>query len=466
MLDLLIRGGEVVGPRASLRADVGVSNGRIVALAAPGTLSEAHRIIDADGLWVLPGAVDPHTHIYIQGPFYRTQDFRTSSIAAAHGGTTCFIDFAWPAEGESLGEGLARRRSEADGQVAIDYSLHCVIPRAAPRYLDEVAAIVASGVPSFKAFMTESVLGEPLDDGYLYAILQAIGRSGGILNVHAENGAIIDHCTRALLAQGKTGVEHIPASRPKVSETEAVSRALELAQATGCAVYFHHLSVGKGVGLLGAARAAGQIAYGETCPHYLLFTEEMYAADWTRAIQFVRFPPIRGREDQDALWRALADGGISCIGSDEVSAQLAAKIERSRGKPFNQLPGGMAQIETRVPITLSEGRKRGLSIHRLVELLATGPAQIFGLYPRKGVIAPGADADLVLYDPAVERTVSVAGLHQGTDYTVFEGLATTGWPLMTIAGGRVIVEDGQYCGAPGAGRFLRRPIGTAGRASY
>ncbi|MBI2934192.1 MAG: amidohydrolase family protein [Chloroflexi bacterium] len=272
---------------------------------------------------------------------------------------------------------------------------------------------------------------------------------------HAENEALVSYHTNRLLQEGKTGVEYFSQSRPNVSEAEPVRSMIYLSQwaPPSAALYFFHLSSREALAQVRKARARGMPVYGETCPHYLAFNDEAYRGE--RAIQFIRFPPIRSAADQQALWQGVIDGSLDCIGTDHVTALLSVKREKSRGKPFTEMPGGMAHVENRLAYMYSEGCASGrIPLNRLVGLVAANPAKIFGLYPRKGAIAPGSDADIVLIDPRLKKTVTNADLHMGVDYTIYEGMTFTGAPVMTIARGKVIVEKGSFLGSLKDGEFL------------
>lgn len=462
VFDLIITGGQVVSSTSTMREDVAVRGEKIAALLEPGLfLQQASTVIDASGLLVLPGAIDPHTHIYQKSKDYCSQDFEVSTISAAHGGTTTVIDFAFPASGEGMLEAIERRREDADGRVAIDYALHGAISHPSPSALEELPAVIEYGSPSFKGFTIASkhAQTEALDDGFLLAFLRRAKEYGGLLGLHAENGSLVNYTTAKLLSEGKTGVEYYGASRPNISEGEPVRRTINLAREAGAALYIFHLSSKEGMAAVEKARQDGLAVYAETCPHYLFFNDGVYSLPWEKAIQYLRTPPIRSEADRLALWEGAIRGSISCIGTDEVSMQLSYKIEKSRGKPFNELPGGLTQLEMRLPTLYTEGVGKGLiSVNRIVDLVSTGPARVFGLYPQKGTIAVGSDADIVLFDPNLRKRITNSDLHTGTDYTVYEGWDLTGYPVTTIARGKVIVDNGQFLGKAGDGKFVRRRI--------
>lgn len=457
MLDLLITGGMVASAESTSVLDVAVAGGKIQALAAPGTFgSQAQKIVDARRKYVMPGAIDPHTHLYSQFEGIPVPAPTIQSIAAAHGGTTTFIDFARINSREGVVGSLRKRLEDFEGKSAIDYTVHGILSDPAWELIPQLRDAFAIGIPSLKIDL-HARHGQPPDDGFVLASLTEIARIGGIMGFHAENQGLIDYYTRDLLAQNKTGVQFFPDSRPNIVEAEAVRRMIYLAERAGARGYFFHLSCREAVKEVAFAKARGLPIYAETCPHYLAFNDEEYRGE--RAIQFVRFPSIKSALDQEALWQGVIDGAIDSIGTDHVTALLSIKRSKSEGKPFTDIPGGMAQVETRLPFMFSEGVAKGrISINRLVALVATNPAKLFGLYPRKGAILPGSDADIVVLDPGQKKKITSGELHMGLDYTVFEGWTFAGTPSMTIAKGKVIIEDGKFLGSVGQGEFLRGSI--------
>lgn len=458
--DLLITGGEVVLPKLRARLDVAVQGGKVAALATTGKLGKtAKRIIDARGLYIFPGAIDPHTHIQMKMSGPPKPGFDISSVAAAYGGTTCLIDFAFVEEGDDIKEALDRRCAQADGNFAVDYSFHPRFTVTSLKQVGKVGAAVTYGAPSFGEIALDERHGAPADNAFLLALFQEMVRHKGIPGIHAENDSLIKYFTDNLLREGKHGLKYFPASRPNIVEEEAVKRTIYLAEKTGAALYFFHLSSWEALQAVTEARKKGMPVYAETCPHYLAFNDSAYSQEFEKAIQFIRFPPIRSAADQAALWRGVKDGTIDCIGTDHVAAFLSEKKALSEGKAFNEVPGGMGQVENRLNFMFSEGVAKGrISVQRLVEVVSTNVAKIFGLYPRKGTIAPGSDADMVLFDPKTNRKITTADLHMGMDYTIYEGWNFTGSVVMTLCRGKVIIEDGKYIGSLNDGKFIRRKI--------
>ena len=459
--DLLIRNGRVVDPASTLLMDLAIDKGKICALARPGQpLGDAARVIDAGGLYVFPGMIDPHVHVNSRVAGSMRGGFELTSLAAIHGGTTTFFDFTAPAQGRELLSSLDQQRKEADGAVFSDYCLHGGISPMEPKELWQIKEAITRGFPSFKSYMLTSRGRPEIEDGLLYALLAACAEHGGLMGIHAENGRLISYFSRRLLQEGKSGIRYFAASRPNICEAEAVERVIAMARETGAAIYFYHMSSSEGAEAVRRARREGLPVYAESCPHYLLFTDEVYATE--QGFLFNRVPPVRRRRDQEALWEALADGTFSCIGTDDVATTLALKKQPPTGPDFADLPGGMPQVETRLAVLHHEGVVKGrITLNRLVYLLSTGPARLFGLYPQKGAIAAGSDADLVLFDPNREKTITAGDLHGGADYTIFEGWKVKGWPVMTLLRGQIVVDNGKLANKTGRGQCCLRKIDPA-----
>jgi dihydropyrimidinase len=462
--DLLIRNGQVVDATSTISpqvTDVAITNGKISALGSPGQLSaQATRVIDASGLYVLPGMIDPHVHINERVAGSIRGGFQLTSQAAIHGGTTTFFDFTIPLQGPELLSALDRQQKEADGVVFSDFCIHAGIPPMNLEDLWQVEAAISRGFPSFKSFMLLSRGRPEIEDGLLFGLLSACRQHGGLMAVHAENGRLISYFSQKLLKEGKCGIPYFAASRPNICELEAVQRVITMARVTGAAVYVVHVSSAEATEAIRQARREGLPIYGETCPHYLLFTDEVYAGE--KGFLLNRVPPIRSQRDQDALWEAVADGTFSCIGTDDVATTLALKRQPPTGPDFTDLPGGMPQVETRLAVLYSEGVVKGrISLNRLVYLLSTGPARVFGLYPQKGAVAVGCDADLVLFDPNLEKTITASELHSGSDYTVYEGWKVKGWPVLTMLRGEVIIERATLVSSTAKGQCCLRKIDPA-----
>ena len=459
-VDLVVRSGRVVTAEGSRVGDVAVSGGRIVAVGdVGGATASAGEVIDAAGLLVLPGVVDVHTHTRVASDA-RPDRFFEDSIAAAIGGTTTFLAFNNPGTGSSpaaersLRTGLAEWTSVTEADSAIDRGLALAMSGRMPDPVAELAAIVDAGVSTAKAFM---VFDFRLDDVRLGAAMRAIGERGGMLQVHCEDPAIVDPAVSAALARGETLPRHHAATRPVSAEAVAVGRAIAMAAAADVPVHLVHLSSAAAVDAVRDARARGVRVHAETCPHYLTLTDERYEdPDPVGCARYIISPPLRRAADREALWVGLADGTLDLVASDHVPDRLdTEKAEAGRGVAFDRISNGTPGIETLLTVTWSEGVRRGLSPERLVERLSTAPARLFGI-ERKGEIAPGFDADLVLLDPAAAGRIRAHELHHTSDYTPFEGLPTTGAIRRVVLRGRTIVLDGRYVGTRGDGRFVAR----------
>lgn len=450
-MDTVIKGGTVVTAQGARRADVGIAGERIAAI---GPDLAAPQVIDAGGCYVVPGGIDAHVHLQMPvGPVVSSDDFFTGTVAAACGGTTTVIDFVEPAPGQRLGDALAARRAEADGRVAVDYGLHMTLADGRPQVLAQVSEVMAAGATTFKLYMAYE--GLRLDDAGMLAAYAALREHGGLPIVHAENHDAIAYLTQQHLSLGHTAPRFHPLTRPAYMEGEATGRAIALARVAGVPVYIVHVSCAEAVARIRQARQAGQPVLGDTCPQYVLLTEREYDRPGFEGAKFVVSPPLRTDSDQEALWAALADGTLAAVVTDHCPFNFRGQKELGR-QAFNRIPGGAPGVEARLALLHTYGVRAGrLSLSRWVEVCATAPARLFGL-PQKGEIRVGADADLVVFDPQRQLTLSRDVLHERVDYTPYEGLALTGYPVLTLLRGRVVCRDGAFVGQPGAGRYLVR----------
>ena len=446
--DLVIRGGTLVSAGDTGQADLGIKDGRI---ACVGQGLAGDETIEADGLLVLPGAVDPHVHFEMDtGTTSSSDDFRSGTIAAACGGTTSVIDFVEPLPEQTMLEGLADRRAIADSKVVIDYGLHMTLDRTDEKYLAQIPQAIKAGVTSFKVYTT---YGFRLTDEQMLAGFAAVGAAGGLPITHCENHDIIVRKQKELLDAGRSGPEAHPLSKPAASEGEAVERVLALAEVVGAPMYIVHISTERGAAAVARARSRGLRAFGETCPHYLLLTDDGYSLPDFEGAKYVCSPPIRKAGDNAALWLALAQDEVQTVGTDHCPFFFKGQKELGRER-FTEIPGGVPGIEERFPLLYTFGVGMGrLDLNRWVEVCSTNPARLFGLYPRKGSLLPGADADIVLFDPHKKVTLSTDILHENVDYTLYEGFELQGYPVMTIVNGSVLISDGQVVGE-NRGEFL------------
>ena len=462
MTDLLVRGGTVVAAAGPRRADIAVDGGRITAVETDlgGLADDAAEVVDATGLLVLPGAVDVHTHTRVASDVEPDRFFQ-DSVAAAFGGTTTFLAFNNPGTGasaaaeRSLLAGLREWRAATEHDSAIDYAVSLAISGRMDDPVAELPAMVDAGVPTAKAFM---VFDFRLDDVRLFEAMGVLGRRGGMLQVHCEDPVIVDAAIAAALHRGNTAARYHATSRPADAEAVATARAMAFARAADAPVHVVHLSSADALRHVREAKALGLRVSAETCPHYLALTDERYlASDDLEVAKVVISPPLRTAADRDALWAGLVSGDLDLVATDHVPDRVAVeKGDALRGVPFDRISNGAPGIETLLAIAYSEGVGRGrITVERLVDLLATTPARRFGLR-RKGSIEVGKDADLVLFDPAVHRTIRAEDLHHTSDYTPYEGLEVPGAVRSVFVRGRAVVRDGAFAGDRGYGRFIER----------
>ena len=454
---LLIANGTVVTATASVRADVLIEAGRVSRLLAPGELpGPVGRIVDATDRLVLPGGIDVHTHLDLPvGEFSSSDDFETGTIAAAFGGTTSIIDYATQAHGERLHDALDRWMSRAEGKAVIDFGFHMTVVGVTDAVERELDEMVALGVPSFKVFMAYAGRLQ-LDDGAIVRVLRRAGRNGALTCLHAENGAVIEVLVREARAAGRLAPKYHALTRPAALEAEATARGIALAAFAGAPLYVVHVSAGAAAAAIADARARGHQVHGETCPQYLCLPADAYDEPGFDGAKYVMSPPLRSAQDQARVWDALGSGALEVVATDHCPFLLHGQKDRGR-HDFSLIPNGVPGIETRLLLLHDAGVRTGrLTLHQFVDAVATRPARLFGLYPRKGTIAPGSDADLVVWDPAREVTLHADTLHMRVDYSPYEGRTVVGAPDVVIAGGEVIVEGGTFVGRRGAGRFLAR----------
>jgi len=445
MVEWVIRGGSVVSSRGVELSDVAIADGTIVAVGQDLDV-QADRTIDASGLLVLPGVIDVHTH-----PVY-LDDLRSLPVTAAYGGTTTVIHFAYAKPGEGLMDTIHRFREEAAAVSILDFALHGGLFDPANQS-HEIPLAMEAGVTSHKMFMTYAKLGWMTDDYQLMRTLDILGRVGGMGMVHAENGLATDYLQDKTNEAGDDPMEVFVATRPAILEAEAIHRAIAMAQVAGCPLYIPHMTARRGLEEVARARALGYRVYAETCPQYLTLTEDALR---TQGPLVKIGPPLRSEDDREALWEGLACGTLDTIASDH-----AAKAKR-RGDDFFEAPYGSPQAETMLALAYHGGVNAGrTSLSRLVQVMSENPARIFGLYPKKGVIQSGSDADLVLFDPSIETQITNESQHSNASYTAYEGMAVCGAPVLTMQRGEVLVEKGEIRAREGRGKFLKTSCGQA-----
>lgn len=447
--DLVIKNGTIVTAESTYQADVGIRDEIIAAIS---TGLSGDKEIDAGGKLVIPGAVDMHVHLQMPiGAFVSSDDFFSGTKAAAFGGTTAIVDFVEPHGDETMLDALADRRALADPRVVIDYGLHMTIGPAEIDKLDQLPGAYEAGCGSFKLYMA---YGLRLDDGQLLRAFEAIRDVNGLPVVHAENWDVICTLVARNLAAGRTSPHWHPRSRPAQFEGEAVGRVVELAAYVGTRAHIFHVTCAEAVQQIAQARRRSMPISGETCPQYLLLTQEVYDAPGVQGAWPVCSPPIRGQASQDALWRALASDQLQVVTTDHCPFTSAEK--RTGLGDYSKIPGGVPSIESRLSAVYTFGVLAGhLTANQWVAACCTTPAELSG-FARKGKILVGYDADLVVFDPDQRKVLSVETLHEKVDWTPYDGIETQGWPETTISRGQIIVDKGQFTGRQGQGRYVAR----------
>jgi dihydropyrimidinase len=458
MLDLAVTGGTVVTEQGTLDATVGVKDGRGAAIAAPGAITEdAAETIDATGMFVVPGGIDAHVHFNLKvTEAMNAQSAIDGSRAAAFGGTTTFMDFALQAGDQSAVEAVEGKRKELEAQRPhVDYALHVMLTGAVSfEVMEEIPDLVAGGVSSFKMFTTfsgASASGDLFsDDGRIWGVMEQAQRAGGIVMVHCEDDCVIDYNVRRLYREGRQDGRNIYLARPPLAEEAAIRRMILLARRSGSPLYVVHVSSGWGVDAIREARDARLPVYGEVLHNYLTFSSENYAAE--EGLLYHNYPPLKSPADRERLWEAIVGGDLDTVASDDFTIPKVAKLS---GPVVDNVPGGHNGIETRMDVVFSEGvSAKRVEIQRYAQVTATNPAKLFGIWPRKGTIAVGSDADLVLIDPAWRGALRLAELHSACDYSLWDGWRLDGRVRTTILRGAPIVRDGRWVGPEGAGQFV------------
>ena len=456
--DTIITNGRVVTATDTYASDVAISSGKIAAIGQNLPRENATRVVDATAKYVLPGGIDVHTHLDM--PFGGTtsaDDFETGTRAAAFGGTTTLIDFAIQYKGQTLRTAFDTWMQKASSKAVCDYAFHCIITELADAQLAEMNALVREGVTSFKLFMAYPGV-FMLDDASIFKALRTTAKNGGLVCMHAENGSAIDVIVQQALAEGKTAPKYHALTRPTTAEAEATARAIALAEMAGAPVYIVHLSCNDALEKVREARDRGLPVYAETCPQYLYLSIENFDVPDFEGAKYVFTPPLREKWHQEKLWNGLKRDHLQVVSTDHCPFCFKEQKELGRGD-FTKIPNGGPGIEHRMSLIYSGGVAQGrFSVNRFVELVSTTPAKLFGLYPRKGTIAVGSDADLVIFDPQRKHTISAKSHHMRVDYSMFEGIQVTGMPDVVLSRGRVVVEGDKFLGRAGAGEFVRRSL--------
>lgn len=468
MFDLLVKNGTVVSPTSSAPKDIAVSGEVITAIEEPGVLSEsdATRIVDGAGCLVIPGGVDPHVHykmafdpVVTEGPEY--------SAAAAWGGTTSVVDFVFHEPPSTVLDSIAAKKADFEGQMAVDYGLHVIMTKDfGYQDIEQLGDVIRGGIPTIKTMMT---YGYQSDDGQRFGMMEEVGKQGGMSVVHAEDDAIANWLTAKYVREGKLHGAYICETRGPVVEEAAVRRALFLAENTGSALYILHMAAGRAVKALGEYRDRGLPMYGETLSAYLSFTQDDLWDDTPvhvngktfigRGMLFNNYPPVKFTADRDALWQALQDGGLAAVGTDHSAISIEDRFEIMGSTLDTFVQAGQSAAEMRVPLLYHQGVAGGrISVNRWVETVSTNPAKLMGLWPTKGELLVGSDADIVVFDPNKTWTVKWQELHNSMEYNLWDGLEMTGGVRSTILRGSVLVDSDNWVGSKTGGRFLKREL--------
>lgn len=452
----IIRNGTIVTAADTYQADVLIEDG-IIKQIGLGLTAEGAEIVDAAGKYVFPGGVDPHTHLDMPfGGTVTADDFESGTRAAAFGGTTTIIDFCLTDKGKPLSDSLHKWHAKADGKAVIDYSFHLMISEINDAVLAELPSIVKDeGITSFKVFMAYKNVFQA-DDGTLYRTMLSAKELGAMVMVHAENGDVIEFLVEKALAEGNTDPIYHALTRPSAIEGEATARAAALAELTGARLYVVHVTCAEAVKAISEARTRGVDVWGETCPQYLVLDQSYLALPDFEGAKYVWSPPLREKSHQEVLWNALITGQLQTLGSDQCSFNFKGQKDLGLGD-FSKIPNGGPVIEDRFSILYSEGVAKGrLTLNQFVDIVATRNAKLFGLFPRKGTIAVGSDADIVIFDPSAERTISAESHHMNVDYNPFEGIQVSGVPVSVLSRGEFVIRNQAYVGTAGTGQFVKR----------
>ena len=447
-MDLILRGGRVVTAGDTYAADIGIEGGRIARLGFD--LGPAAREIDVSGLYLLPGAVDVHTHVDVEFQGLQSvEDFWSGTVAAACGGVTTLIDYALPGPGQTPLETIQAWHAKARDKAVIDYGFHLAIFEPDDTAIEQIPDVIADGHSSFKIFMMGTF--EQYIDGFTRMMAQ-VGRHGGLVNLHVEDACCLEYLARRFNAEGKYGASYFADSRPRVAEGIAAMRAIGMAQVAEVPAYLVHLSCEESLESLAQARGRGQTVYGETRPCYLHFSRARMEEE--DGILYAGWPPLREADQMEILWQGLESGVLQTVATDHDGWSFQQKKTFDK---VDEILAGMAGLETMVPLLYSQGvLKKRLSLNRMVEVTASNPARLFGLYPRKGAIQVGADADIVAFDPDAKKVIRADEMHSAADWDPFEGWEVQGWPRLTLSRGEVVVDRGRVLARPGRGRLLKR----------
>ncbi len=465
MLDFIIKNGSVVTAKGMCNTDLAVEGEKILAIGDSSLFGEAREVIDASGKYVIPGLIDPHVHI--AAPFMGCigpLDFYSASKAAALGGVTSIIDFTNTQPGDSVLQKIEERKAEMK-VAAIDYGVHAKIVEATASVLGEIKGMVEAGCPTLKMFTTYRKAGVMIPDEDVLRVMLEAKRWGARPGVHAEDNSISEYNDELFEQQGTTGWKYHYLSKPPIVEGLATAKMIQYAKYAGCELYIFHVTCEEALRAIREAQDEGYPVIAETCLHYLQFTKEVMDEEET-GFRYICSPPLRDKEDQEALWEALKKGNLCIVSSDnclyddrEKTSYLSKDAKGNPIPDYKKIANGVSGLEERLSVLMTEGVGTGrMSLEKVVELTSTNPAKVFGMYPQKGVLQPGSDADIVLVDPDAVMTLSANTLHYGIDSSVYEGKQVKGLPVLTMRRGEIIARDGQFLAEPGSGKFLHRSL--------
>ncbi|MGB7157229.1 MAG: dihydropyrimidinase [Tepidisphaeraceae bacterium] len=453
-MSTLIKNGRVITAADDYVADVFI-DGETVAAIGKNLPMKAERTIDAKGKLIIPGAIDPHVHMELPfGGTVSSDNFETGTRAAAFGGTTSIIDFAIQFKGKTFQQTLDDWDAKAEGKCAIDYSYHLAVTEYEPKHAPEFRKVVDRGVTTFKLFLAYPGV-FMVDDQTMFRVMQSAGEAGGLTLVHAENGFAISELIDNLVAAGKMEPKYHAQSRPPVMQADGVARAVRVAEVAKAPVFIVHVSCEAAMMELVRSRDAGNPAFGETCTQYLFLDETCYDKPNFEGAKYVFTPPLVGKENIEPLWKGLKLGYLQEVSTDHCPFNFKGQKELGRGD-FRKIPNGGPGVEDRLSLVYGGAMKRGFSLNKWVDICSTASAKMFGMFPKKGTIAVGSDADIVIFNPDTERTLSARTHHMNCDYSLFEGMRIKGNPEIVLSRGKVIVENNEYKGRAGDGEFLKR----------
>ncbi len=454
-MTLLIKGGTIATSTETYVGDIYINNG-VIEKIAPSLEMNVDKVIDAKGMYVVPGGIDVHTHFNLDvGIAVTADDFYTGSVAAAFGGTTTVVDhMGFGPKGCNLHHQLNKYLDDAGQNSVIDFGLHGVIQHVDDEIINEMESMVEDGICSFKGYMTYDY---KLSKGDMERVMSRLKELNSITTAHCEDHEMIDSLKKKYASEGRLEPIYHAKSRPAECEARSIKDLIEISdKAGGAPFYVVHLSTGDGLDLIREAQSKGKPIYAETCPQYLFLNEDRYLEEDNNGLKYVMSPPLRERKHSEMLWKGIKDGTIQVVGTDHCSFNLTLK-KKLGDKDFRSCPNGGPGVETRIPLMFSEGvMKERISINKFVDITSTNPAKLFGMYPQKGSLEIGSDADITIINPNLKRVINQKDLHENLDYTPYEGMEVTGWPVVTISNGMVLVEGNNFNGERGQGRFIKR----------